>query len=317
MKNENIYKKLLEPELYINTWKKISKNKRIHTIDSLSEEEINTYSKQIIEKTIKELKTHKFQFSPIKKISIPISSVNTRILGIPNLRDKIIQQCMNTLLSNIYENIFLDTSHGFRPNRTTHTALKSIKYGWNGIKWFIEGDIKSSFNSIDHHILEKLLKEEIDDKEFIDLYWKCVKAKYIENNNLQNNFMEIPQETIIYQILSNIYLHKLDLFMQNLIKESKKSGLTTKDHPEYKKIHTKISNLRQSLRKYPNCNTFKDKLTEIKKLEKDCARLPSKIPSGISSPWEFNTAPLVIKWPTLRINIKLRPCKRKESPLSV
>jgi len=90
-------------------------------------------------------------------------------IGIPTPRDKMVQEVMRNLLEEIYEPIFTDNSHGFRTGRSCHTALKQTSI-WNGYEWCIEGDIKGFFDNVNHHKLEGLLKKQIEDQQFIDLY---------------------------------------------------------------------------------------------------------------------------------------------------
>jgi len=204
-------------------------------------------------------------------------------LGIPSPRDKVVQKVMAMALEEIYEPKFLNSSHGFRPKRGAHSALKSVT-GWNGVKWFIEGDISKCFDTLDHHILEQLLKKEISSKPFIDLYWKAVKSHYINPVNKVEEFttLGVPQGGVLSPMLSNIYLHELDKFMQIKVEKSKKSGPTSRDHPEYKKVHTKISNMRQYfLPTYRRNRSLtkeqeQERLKEILKLEKVRAKYPSK-----------------------------------------
>lgn len=86
---------------------------------------------------------------------------------------------MSMVLEKIYEPEFLNTSHGFRPNRGTHSALQSITK-WTGTKWFIEGDITACFDSIQHHLLIKIVSKKINDKQFLDLCWKAIWVNYVE-----------------------------------------------------------------------------------------------------------------------------------------
>ncbi len=98
-----------------------------------------------------------------------------RPLGISSPRDKIIQQAMRLTLETLLEPLFSDHSHGFRPSRGCHTALREVR-DWKGVTWFIEGDIKGFFDNIDHHILEELLKAHFNETRLLHLYWKFVKA---------------------------------------------------------------------------------------------------------------------------------------------
>lgn len=89
-----------------------------------------------------------------------------RPLGIPTFADKLVQEAVRMILEAIYEGYFEWTSHGFRPHKSCHTALKSLQNNFNGTKWFIEGDIKSFFDNIDHDVMIEILKERIGDEDF-------------------------------------------------------------------------------------------------------------------------------------------------------
>ena len=275
--------KICNQERLIQAYEFISKNKASNT-KGVDSETLYSYSKDTISSVSKSLKDHSFTFKPIRRVEITKSGGGIRKLGIPSPRDKVIQKVMAMTLEEIYETKFLNSSHGFRPKRGTHSALKSVTR-WNGTKWFIEGDIAKCFDTLDHHVLEQLLKKEISSKPFIDLYWKAVKSHYINPINKIEEFSNVgvPQRSVLSPILSNIYLHELDKFMQTKVEKSKKSGPTSKDHPEYKKVHTKISNMRQYfLPTYRRNRIFtkeqkKEKLKEILKLEKVRAKYPSTV----------------------------------------
>ena len=189
---------------------------------------------------------------------------------------------MSKLLVKVFEPEFLNTNHGFR-SKKEHTALESITK-WSGTKWFIEGDITAFFDSIQHHLLIGILSKKINDKRFLDLCWKAIRVNYVEfpNVNIEKNVIGTPQGSTLSPILANILLHEFDLFMDKLIKESNDSGRTSKDNLEYKKIHNRISSLRQAflpswkykpLSEENKQNRFKWDFT-IRKLRR---QLPSKI----------------------------------------
>nr|YP_009485446.1 cox1I1a maturase [Halamphora coffeaeformis]AVR57510.1 cox1I1a maturase [Halamphora coffeaeformis] len=273
--------KICNPERLIQAYELVSKNKASNT-KGIDSETLDSYSKDTIYSVSKSLKDHSFKFKPIRLVEIPKPNGGIRRLGISSPRDKVIQKVMAIALEEIYEVKFLNSSHGFRPKRGTHSALKSV-IRWNGVKWFIEGDISKCFDTLDHHVLEQLLKKEISSKPFIDLYWKAVKSHYINPVNKIEEFSSvgIPQGSSLSPILSNIYLHELDKFMQMKVETSKKSGPTSKDHPDYKKVHTKISNLRQyfspTYRRNRSLTKEQERLKEILKLEKVRSKYPSRI----------------------------------------
>lgn len=282
---KNLYEKLLEKGNLQRAYLEISTSKGANT-GNPGQEDLDGYSNQVIEQEIKRLKNHTFQFKPIRRVYIPKRDGKMRPLGIPNPCDKVVQKAMVNILEKIYEPEFSNLSHGFRPRRSCHTALKEITT-WKGTKWFIEGDISKYFDTINHHKLAQILGETIDDKQFMDLYWKAVKAKYINPLTQEIEYGEqgTPQGGTLSPILSNIYLDKLDKFMEKEITLAKNSGPTLEENPEWKKLHTKISNMKQVLSlnyRYKRQMTdaeIKVRKKEIQDLIKKRHRLKSRVSS--------------------------------------
>jgi group II intron reverse transcriptase/maturase len=287
---------LLNPELHKIAYDSIKGNTGA-TTPGADGKTLDGTSIEKIQLNIQKLKEHTYQFKPIRRVYIPNKNGKLRPLGIPGPDDKIIQRAMALILEAIYDPEFKDTSHGFRRGRSTHTALKNITQ-WVGADWFIEGDIKGYFDNINHQILADILKEKLDDQQFIDLYWKAVKVNYIEMNSGKKTFgdLGVPQGGPLSPILSNIYLHKFDEYMEKRIyqeeaKEEAKKLPVSIDHPEYKIYHTQISNKRQSMQRTKSNNPVREKarekaitlLAEIKELEKKRAKHPSKITNPLAS----------------------------------
>lgn len=177
-------------------------------------------SKDLIKRTVENLKNRSLKLKPVTRVLIPKTERNgrrkTRPLGIPSPRDKIVLQAFKIILEAKYESIFLETSHGFRPNRSPHTAIGDVKK-WHGITWIIQGVLHSLFDSLNHHKLAHFMEKEIKDKNLLDLYWKMVKAGYVsEEGVIKRNNIGVPQGGIIGPILTNIYLHEFDKFMAHL-----------------------------------------------------------------------------------------------------
>ena len=118
------------------------------------------------------------------------------------------------LLEAYYEPQFSDRSHGFRPKRGCHTALREIADGWGGVNWFIEGDISGCFDSIDHEVLLAILTEKIHDGRFVRLLANLLRAGYLENWRYGATLSGTPQGGVVSPILSNIYLDRLDKFVE-------------------------------------------------------------------------------------------------------
>jgi nicotine oxidoreductase len=163
------------------------------TLDGLNSEWIN--------QTIREMKDESFQFRPARRIMIPKANGKMRPLTIASPRDQIVQQVMLFLLEAIFEPTFSQYSHGFRPNKGCHTAIKQVLDTFNPSRWVIEGDIKACFDSIDHEILIKLISNRIKDIKFINLIKKALKVGYGENGKiLSQNIIGTPQGSVISPI---------------------------------------------------------------------------------------------------------------------
>lgn len=193
------------------------------------DETLDEFSPKVLKRITEELESERFQFKPTRREYIPKANGFMRPLGIPSPRDKIVQKAMAILLELIYEPEFLAVSHGFRPKRGCHTAMKQINQ-WKGMKWAIEGDIKGFFDNVDHPLLVKLLEKKIKDQQFIDLIHKLIKAGYVEGGLKRDSILGVPQGGIISPILSNIVLHELDRYITDLIEaKSKKKSISTRN----------------------------------------------------------------------------------------
>lgn len=183
-------------------------------IDSLTEKKILELREAVL--------SNKFSWIGVREIMIskPGKPGKTRSLGIPSINDRLVQEVIRTILEPIYELNFSHLSHGFRPNRSCHTALKWMNTNMKDSIWFIEGDIKSYFPSIDHKILMKIVERKIQDPTILRLIRSGLKAKIFQKK--QTSYIPevgTSQRSILSPLLSNIYLNELDQFMANLGKQ--------------------------------------------------------------------------------------------------
>src|SRR5947207_12016455 len=153
----------------------------------------------------------------------------------PVWSDKLVQEVIRLFLEAYYEPQFSDHSHGFRPERGGHTALREIYYGWTGTTWFIEGDISQCFDKLDHELLLTILSEKIQDGRFINLIRELFEAGYMEDWTLNQTLSGVPQGGIVSPILSNILLDKLDQYVESVLIPRYTKGARRKDNPEYKR----------------------------------------------------------------------------------
>jgi group II intron reverse transcriptase/maturase len=159
----------------------------------------------------------------------------------PVWSDKLVQEVIRLILEAYYEPQFSDHSHGFRPERGCHTALREIYYGWTGTTWFIEGDISQCFDKLDHELLLTILSEKIQDGRFINLIRELFEAGYMEDWTLNQTLSGVPQGGIVSPILSNILLDKLDQYVESVLIPRYTKGARRKDNPEYKRLMNNFS----------------------------------------------------------------------------
>lgn len=247
-KYERLYRNLYNPEFYLLAYQNIAKSQGSMTpgADGMS---LDDMSMARINRIIASLKDHSYQPNPARRTYIAKkNSAKKRPLGIPSTNDKLVQEIIRMILEAIYEPTFSINSHGFRPQRSCHTALKEIAVTFNSAKWIVEGDIKACFDSFDHHVLIDLLRRRINDEYFIGLMWKCLKAGYMEQWAYHNTYSGTPQGSGMSPILANVYLNELDVFMAeyklNFDADTKRKRPASK---EYERIRGKYRKAKVAL----------------------------------------------------------------------
>lgn len=230
---QRLYRNLYNPEFYLTAYQKIQAKQGSmtagtdgKTVDGMGMKRINAL--------IAKLRDFRYQPSPARRTYIPKANGKKRPLGIPSFDDKLVQEVVRMILESIYEPTFLNTSHGFRPKRSCHTALQYVQKNFTGVKWFVEGDIKGCFDHVDHHVLVNILRRRIQDEHFIGLIWKFLKTGYMEDWVYHNTYSGTPQGSIISPILANIYLNELDVFMAQYA-QTFRQGDKRRINPDYKK----------------------------------------------------------------------------------
>ncbi len=244
-----LYRYLLRPDIYFVAYKNLYANNGAAT-KGVNEDTADGFSEAKIDSIIKALADETYQPMPVRRTYIQKKNNRKKLrpLGIPTFADKLVQEVLRMILEAVYEPIFLDVSHGFRPKRSCHTALKQLRREFNGTRWFVEGDIKGCFDNINHAVLVGLLSNKIKDARITKLIYKFLKAGYLENWQYHKTYSGTPQGGIISPLLANIYLHELDKFVMKLKSEFDTPGVG-QITPEYRELHNEIKRLSHRLTK--------------------------------------------------------------------
>jgi group II intron reverse transcriptase/maturase len=263
----NVYRTLYQPDLYLQAYGKLYRNDGAMTKGATTET-VDGMSMVKIENIIESLRFERYEWTPVRRTYIDKKNGSKRPLGLPTYRDKLLQEVIRLILEAYYEPKFSKSSHGFRPGRGCHTALKMVKQKGRGTKWFIEGDIKGCFDRIDHTVLLNIIKEDFKDNRFILLVQRALKAGYLEDWEYHQTYSGVPQGSIVGPILSNLVLNKLDKFMEEQILPSFNKGERRKVNPAYSKITAKAWVAKT-----------KGDLITAKLLNQQAQQIPSRVPN--------------------------------------
>lgn len=202
-------------------------------------------SLDLVRDIIGRLRAQRYRFAPVRRTWIPKKNGTLRPLGLPAWSDKLVGEVVRLILEAYYEPQFSGRSHGFRPGRGCHTALDEIASTWTGTTWFIEGDIVDCFGSLDHEVMLAVLAENIHDRRFLDLVGDMLTAGYLEDFTWHATYSGAPQGGVTSAILSNIYLDRLDRFVEDELVPAFTRGERRRSNPEYANTTRKISYWKQ------------------------------------------------------------------------
>jgi group II intron reverse transcriptase/maturase len=176
----------------------------------------------------------------------PKKKGKTRPLGVPTWKDKLVQEVIRSILETYYDQQLSSHSHGFRPRRGCHTALTDIQQNWTGVKWFIEGDIAQYFDTINHEVLIEILSGKIHDEHFLQFVRELLKAGYLEDWTYHRTISGTPQGGVISPLLSNLYLDKLDRYIEEKLIPAYTRGKRRKPNPAYAKVNDKLYQMKKT-----------------------------------------------------------------------
>lgn len=264
---EELYRQLFNPQLYLLAYGRIYANHGAMT-PGVTQETVDGMSLGTIGRIIDAMRHERFRFSPVRRTFIPKRNGKKRPLGLPTWTDKLVGEVIRLLLEAYYEPTFSDRSHGFRPGRGCHTALREVAIGWKATTWFIEADIADCFGSFDHQVMLSTLGENIHDNRFLRLMRNMLQAGYLEDWVWNATLSGVPQGGVASPILSSVYLHKLDQFVETVLIPEYTRGTTRAGFRPYERVksairqarargdRTQTRQLRQQLRGLPSRDPF-------------------------------------------------------------
>ncbi len=203
---------------------------------------------KLIDGLIADLKASRYTPCPVRRVYTPKPNGKLRPLGIPSFRDKLLQTVLKLILEAIYEPTFAETSHGFRPERSCHTALEHVKRDMTGTRWWVEGDIKGFFDNMNHETLLRILGKRITDQRFLHLIGQLLKAGYVEDWRYHHTYSGVPQGGNLSPLLANVYLNELDQAIADKTATFNKGG-ARKRSKEYHNVSVMAATAKKKARR--------------------------------------------------------------------
>ena len=211
-----LYDRIFRLDILWRALKEVRENKGSAGIDNITFEMIEEYGVEEYLLDIQEdLQNKKYRPKPVKRVYIPKPDGKQRPLGIPTIRDRIVQQACKIVIEPVFEANFLDNSYGFRPKRDAKQATEKVKKELYKNWYVVDADIQGYFDNINHEILLGLLSRRISDRRVIKLCRQWLQAGVIENGKYYPTEKGSPQGGVISPLLANIYLHVLDSYWEN------------------------------------------------------------------------------------------------------
>ena len=214
--DDGLLGRILNPYNLNKAYLRVARNKGSHGVDGLQIKSLRDYLRQNGSDLIRSIRLGKYNPNPVRRVEIPKDAHSKRLLGIPTVVDRVIQQAIYQVLSPVYERQFSDNSYGFRPKRSTHGALfRSRQFISEGYKYAIDMDMEKFFDRVNHSKLVEILSRTIKDGRVNSLIHKYLNAGVVVNHKFETTEQGVPQGGPLSPLLSNIMLNELDNELAN------------------------------------------------------------------------------------------------------
>ncbi|WP_459796717.1 reverse transcriptase domain-containing protein, partial [Alkalibacterium sp. m-11] len=191
--------------------KKVKKNKGKPGVDGMTVDELDAHMAEFGSHIIRKLKEGTYMPQPVRRVEIPKANGGKRLLGIPCIRDRVVQQAILQVIAPIIDPHFSDYSYGFRKGRNAHQAIEQVQqYYEEGYRIAVDCDLKNYFDTINHQKLRNYLEYYIQDKIVLKLIWNFLKSGILDQDFYVKTDMGTPQGGPLSPLLANVYLHHLD-----------------------------------------------------------------------------------------------------------
>jgi RNA-directed DNA polymerase len=208
----SLYGRMLSLQALYMAYKQVKKNRGAAGIDGQSVEDFTQNLEKELNQLLLELKEKRYQAQPVKRVEIDKDDGGKRLLGIPTVRDRIVQQCLSTIMTPIFDPHFHPSSYGYRVGRSCHQAISKAtlfirKYNKRHV---VDMDLSKCFDTLDHDLIIKYVKKRITDGSILALIKQFLKSGIMIGSTLKDSDIGSPQGGVISPLLSNIYLDEFD-----------------------------------------------------------------------------------------------------------